>query len=91
MARGWESKSVESQMDAAEDRAAAQNRVRLSVEQAAKAREIESIELSRTRVQQLLETATNPKYRDQLEESLRFLEQKLAAAHVDAANPSSKS
>jgi hypothetical protein len=78
MARGWESKSVESQMEALGDRhiAAAPER---SPEELARERERESLELSRTRVLQDLAAASNPKYRELLERSLSFLNDKLAA------------
>jgi len=42
-------------------------------------RERESLELSRTRVLQDMENAANPRYRELLERSLMFLDQKLAA------------
>jgi hypothetical protein len=77
MARGWESKEIESQIEAAEERALASQRLKLSAEQAQHQREVESLELSRTRVLQDLETAQNPKYRAMLQQSLTFLDQKL--------------
>jgi len=42
-------------------------------------RERESLELSRTRVLQDMEKAANPRYKDMLQQSLLFLDQKLAA------------
>jgi hypothetical protein len=77
MARGWESKAVESQIEAAENRETARNRTSLSPEQLTRQRERESLELSRTRVLQDLASSKNPKYRKLLEQSLQFLDEKL--------------
>ena len=77
MARGWESKAVESQIDSAEERASQAKRVQFTADQVARERERESIELSRTRILDQLSTAQNPKYREQLEQSLEFLNAKL--------------
>ncbi len=79
MARGWESKAVESQIEAAEASASRSKRAQVSPEQLRGERERESIELSRTRVLQDLASATNPKYRALLERSLQYLNEKIAA------------
>jgi hypothetical protein len=80
MARGWESKSVESQIEsAAEFRKAAAASAQVSAEQVIKERERNTLQLSRTRVLHDLETATNERYREQLEAALRHLNNKLAA------------
>ncbi len=78
MARGWESKAVESQIDSAEERASQAKRIQLTAAQVAIEREQESVELSRTRILDQLSTARNPKYREQLQQSLEFLNAKLA-------------
>lgn len=79
MARGWESKSVESQMEsAAEHRKAVAAAAGVSTQQIALERERESLELSRTRVLHDLEHASNPNYREQLQAALGYLESKLA-------------
>ena len=78
MARGWESKEVESQIEAAETRAAEAAKPRLTPEQIAREREIDSLNLSRTRVLHDLESSTNPRYREILRQSLAFLDEKLA-------------
>jgi shikimate kinase len=49
-----------------------------SPEEIARDRERDSLQLSRTRVLQDLAAARNPKYRELLERSLRFLDDKLA-------------
>jgi molecular chaperone GrpE (heat shock protein) len=79
MARGWESKGVESQIEAAEERVSRQKAAQLSAQAISLQRERESIELSRTRVLQDLAAATHPKYRALLEQSLRYLDDKLQA------------
>jgi hypothetical protein len=77
MARGWESKAVESQIEAAEARQALQSTVRTTPEQLSNQREVESLQLSRTRVTQDLSSAQNPNYRKYLERSLEYLDEKL--------------
>ena len=79
MARGWESKSVESQMEEAATRATLAKRRPLTAEEIRLEREREGLELSRTRVLQDLASAHNPKYREMLQRSLEFLEEKLKA------------
>ncbi len=78
MARGWESKEVESQIEAAEARASQAKKKRLSDEQLKVQRERESLELSRVRVVRDLASAVNPKYKEQLQKSLDHLDKKLA-------------
>ena len=79
MARGWESKSVESQIEsAAELRKAAAAAAGFTAERIVQQRERESLELSKTRVLHDLERASNPRYRDQLQAALQHLESKLA-------------
>jgi hypothetical protein len=78
MARGWESKSVEEQMEAAEERATQARAQELSDLEIAAQKERESLELSRTRVMSDLASATNPRYREILQKSLDFLNEKLA-------------
>lgn len=79
MARGWESKEIESQIEAAENRTPEAAKLRLTPEQIARQREIDSLNLSRTRVVQDLEKSTNPRYREMLQRSLAFLDEKIEA------------
>jgi hypothetical protein len=80
MARGWESKSVESQTEAAEaGRAAVRVRKTAPAEPLELIRKRESLLLSRTRVTREMEAAQNPRYRTLLEKSLRDLNAQLAA------------
>lgn len=78
MARGWESKSVEEQMDAAESRKAAAAQPRLSEAQLRVQRERESLELSRGRILRELEAARHPRHREQLSQALSFLDEQLS-------------
>ncbi len=87
MARGWESKAVESQIEAAETRASQSRARQVSQDQLNRQRERESIELSRTRVLRDLAAATNPKYREQLEQSLQYLDEKLKSFSANASKP----
>lgn len=77
MARGWESKSVEDQLDAAD--AARQDRAErhLSAQQRERQAKRESILLSRAQTLARLKAATNARYRVQLELALKHLDQQL--------------
>jgi hypothetical protein len=77
MARGWESKSVESQMEAAESRRASSQQVPLTEEQIRLERERESLLLSRKKVLKDIEAATHARYRQQLEAALKHLDRRL--------------
>ncbi|HYI08104.1 MAG TPA: hypothetical protein VEK57_03445 [Thermoanaerobaculia bacterium] len=75
MARGWESKSVESQQS--EPTTGGGNR-RLTAEELERERKRESLELSRGRVQRELEGARSEVHRTALTNALKFLEEELA-------------
>lgn len=75
MARGWESKSVESQIEAAD--AKSERSERLTPEQRRRRQKRESLELSRRRVLHEIETAQSPVRRASLEQALAFLDQQL--------------
>lgn len=77
MARGWESKSVESQMDEAERQRASPDEIQHSEEQIRLLRERESIELSRTRIVRELEESTHSRHREQLRAALAHLDAQL--------------
>ena len=78
MSRGWESKDVESQQEAAAARRAAAKAAQPDPETLRKETERRSIELSRTRVQKDLENTTNFRRQEQLRAALKHLDQKLA-------------
>lgn len=79
MARGWESKDVESPVAAAEERAALAKMPKLTPEEAARSQERESLQLSRKRVLHDVETSQNPRYRATVEAALKHLDDKIAA------------
>ena len=79
MARGWESKSVESQIEAAEERAALAKLSKLTAEEADRKGQLESLQLSRKRVLHDIGTSQNPRYRETLEAALKHLDDKIAA------------
>jgi hypothetical protein len=74
MARGWESKSVESQI---EDADRSDRTEPLTPEQREIRRKRESLELSRRRVLQDLEAARSPVRRTSLEHALAFLDEEI--------------
>ena len=78
MARGWESKSVESQIESAESRRAAARTAEINAVEAERIHQRESLQLSRTRVLRDLEHAANPRYKKILEDALKHLDEKLA-------------
>ena len=80
MARGWESKSVETQIDMAEPRTRKRG-VAIQVQQPNALdiiRKRESLQLSRTRVLQEINSAQNPRYRELLGKALADLDSNLA-------------
>jgi hypothetical protein len=78
MARGWESKDVESQVEANTTVSDRSNNAQKSAEQLSKESEVRGLQLSRTRIVNDLETATNPHYRKSLEAALNHLDEKIA-------------
>ena len=78
MARGWESKDVESQKDLAEASRAAFVLQKDTEEQVELMKKIESLELSRTRVMHDIQSACNPRYKTILFEALAHLDAELA-------------
>ncbi len=77
MARGWESKSVEDQIDAAKARHGGQPRVRLTAEQIEIERKCDSLLLQRTRITQQISNCRDERYRKTLADALAFLEDRL--------------
>jgi pyruvate dehydrogenase complex dehydrogenase (E1) component len=77
MARGWESKSVEAQIESAAGKETAHREPELTSEQIQLLRDRENLELSRTRVTRELATSTNPRYQQILRKALADLEAKL--------------
>lgn len=76
MARGWESKGVESQREEASLDAGRAKRS-LTAEQRETEQKRYSLLLSRTRVLRDLETSSSERYRKNLEDALAFLDNEL--------------
>ena len=77
MARGWESKSVESQQEEAAQITAA-DRARLTPEEQTRQRQKEGLMLSRKRILEQLNNTQNPRYQKLLRDSLGELEARIA-------------
>jgi hypothetical protein len=77
MARGWESKSVESQIEAAETQVRPPFDEQIPAERLELLRKRETLNLSRTRVLRELETSQNPRYRNLMEKALADLNSEL--------------
>ena len=78
MARGWESKSVESQVEAREE----SRKVRMpnrTPEQLEIERKSDGLLLQRVRVMREIESSSNARHRKTLEEGLKYLEDSLSA------------
>ena len=78
MARGWESKSVEAQIESA-NRHRGEGKPRLTSEQMDAQRKRDSLLLHRTRVLSDLQKCSDERYRKTLSDGLAFLEQQLGA------------
>ena len=78
VARGWESKAVESQIESFDSDRRSASKVQLSPEQAELERRRQSLLLSRTRVLHDIEHSHNPRHIKILQESLAYLDSKLA-------------
>jgi hypothetical protein len=80
MARGWESKAVEAQIETAETprQSSSQARIEMSPEQMAAARKLDALLLHRTRVLRDLESCRESRYKKTLTDGLAYLETQLA-------------
>ena len=85
MARGWESKAVEDQIQEAEERSrrAAEPPVDESPAARARRERLETLRLSRARTLDQLESATNQSHRDMLRRTLRALEGEIETLNPD--------
>ncbi len=75
MARGWESKAVEAQIESIE--APRKRRIELTPQQTEIARKVDSLLLHRTRVLRDLETCRESRYKKTLTDGLAYLEAQL--------------
>jgi hypothetical protein len=78
MARGWESKDVESQVEATQAPKEKQGSGPKSPEQLKREQERKDLQLSRTRIANDLASATHPNHRKSLEAALAHLDKKIA-------------
>ena len=78
MARGWESKDVESQVADAEPRQEANDREQKNAAERVRDQTIKDLQLSRVRITNDLANATNPNHRKSLEAALEHLNKKIA-------------
>jgi hypothetical protein len=83
MARGWESKSVEAQIDMAEAHRAASAKKQLDSAALEALRKREGLLLSRARVVREMENSQNPRYKAVLTKALADLETQLSVLPVD--------
>jgi hypothetical protein len=79
MARGWDSKAVEDQVQDHQEQDSGNQRRQLTPAQVEMRRRREVLILSRTRVQSDLDASSNQRYRDQLVLALADIESQLAA------------
>ena len=79
MARGWESKGVESQIQESELKSSRSQIAPLTPEQIEKHRRKQVLLLSRKRVEKDLQSSSDPRYRDQLNRALADLDAQLSA------------
>jgi hypothetical protein len=89
MARGWESKSVESQMESSQAERKETAHKQVTPEEAAALRKKETLLLARTYLQQQLKASQHPRHREMLQRALADLDKQLAnlgAPNRPAAN-----
>ena len=77
MARGWESKAVEAQIESNEF-GNSQQKAQMSRAEIESQRKKDSLLLSRTRILEELKSSRNPRYKKILTDALADLEEKLA-------------
>jgi len=78
VARGWESKSVELQMEEAAERKLATAGRELAAVEKELLRELRVLQLSRTRVLQQISDASSDRYREMMSGALADLDEKVA-------------
>jgi hypothetical protein len=77
MARGWESKSIESQQEEVREESVQAAKSRKGEEKHSRERDL--LQLARTSITQKLEATENPRYREQLNRALTDLDKQLKA------------
>jgi hypothetical protein len=84
VARGWESKAVADQIEEGESRRAEAPHAAASPEDRQLKERLESLNLSKSRLLQQLERATNPSYRGVLLNGLKAVEKELEEISLKA-------
>jgi hypothetical protein len=79
MARGWESKDVEAQVETKEGNTSGSRHGAKTPEEQVRDLDIKDLQLSRTRIVNDLASATHPNHRKSLEAALAHLDKKIAA------------
>lgn len=79
MARGWESKSVELQMDAAREKPPSAPNLPLTDQQKTLRQQRENLLMARSDVLHRIESSTNPRYSELLRQALKDLDAKIAS------------
>jgi len=79
MAKGWESKAVENQLNDFEEKEDGKSKRQLTSDQVEVHRRREVLLLSRTRVQNDLQASQNPRYQEQLRQALAQIDAQLLA------------
>ncbi|MBI3210548.1 MAG: hypothetical protein HYZ37_16810 [Candidatus Solibacter usitatus] len=83
MARGWESKDVESRQEEFANRAQKKERREMTPEETAREAQRGGLLLDRIRLERDLAGARNPRYQEMVRESLKHIEEKLALLDAD--------
>ena len=78
MAKGWESKSVESQMEASQSERKETGKLRWTPEERDSRRKLETLRLGRAHLQQQLQASQHPRHREMLQNALADLEKQIA-------------
>jgi hypothetical protein len=78
MARGWESKAVEGQMQERETKEDRKNKKQVTLDQVEVRRQRGILMLSRARVEVQLQANQDPRYREQLSRALADIDKQLA-------------
>jgi len=78
MARGWESKDVEAQVESKSEKSPSSGHGSKSPEEQLHEQDIQQLQLSRIRIVNDLKSATHPNHRKSLEAALAHLDKKIA-------------
>jgi hypothetical protein len=85
MARGWESKSVEDQLQQAQAISSKNHKTQLTPSELDLRRQREVLLLSRARVEHQLEAAQDPRYREQLHRALADIDARIKSSFPEEA------